>query len=53
MFPDNVGTKIRNFEKPDRVRNDERKFKLICAIRTSSVSEDELEVLIYKKCAKF
>ena len=23
MFPDNVGTKIRNFEKPDRVRNDE------------------------------
>ena len=30
MFPDTVGTKIRNFEKPDRVRNDERKFKLIC-----------------------
>jgi hypothetical protein len=28
-------------------------IKSICTIRTSSVSEDELEVLIYKKCAKF
>ena len=30
MFPDNVGTKIRNLEKPEGVRKDEQKFKPIC-----------------------
>ena len=37
MFPDNVGTKIRNLEKPEGVRKDEQKFKPICT-RTSEIS---------------
>ena len=50
MFPDNVGTKIRNFEKPDRVRNDERKFKLICT-NDVSVRTNRTE-LIQKSISK-
>ena len=37
MFPDNVGTKIRNLEKPEGVRKDEQKFKPICTIKKNSI----------------
>ncbi|MCF0125673.1 MAG: hypothetical protein HUJ68_07965 [Clostridia bacterium] len=44
MFPDNVGTKIRNLEKPEGVRKDEQKFKPICtndvSVRTFKVRID-------------